>query len=36
LGLSIAYQLTMLQKGHLSVESKAGQGTVFTIKLPVA
>lgn len=36
LGLSIAYQLTTLQKGILSVESKAGQGTVFTIKLPVA
>jgi signal transduction histidine kinase len=36
LGLSIAYQLTLLQNGTLNVESTAGQGTTFTIHLPVS
>lgn len=34
LGLSIAYQLTLLQKGALSVQSTVGKGTIFTIRLP--
>lgn len=36
LGLSIAYQLTALQNGKLSVESQPGVGTTFTIQLPAA
>jgi signal transduction histidine kinase len=35
LGLSIAHQLTALQGGELTVQSAAGQGTTFTIRLPV-
>jgi len=35
LGLAIAKELTELQQGALSVESRIGQGTVFTLHLPV-
>lgn len=35
LGLSIAYQLTALQGGDLSVQSQLGHGTTFTIALPI-
>lgn len=36
LGLSISYEIIQRHKGELSVESKPGEGTTFTIKLPVA
>ena len=36
LGLSIAYQLTVLQSGDLSVQSEVGKGTTFTIWLKSA
>lgn len=36
LGLSIAYQLTALQGGNLSVQSEVGKGTTFTIRLGAA
>jgi signal transduction histidine kinase len=35
LGLSIVQQLTTLMKGHVTVESTAGQGSVFTVILPL-
>jgi signal transduction histidine kinase len=36
LGLSIAYQIiTQQHKGQLTVESQQGQGTVFTLTLPI-
>ena len=35
LGLSIAYGIIQEHGGLLSVESKVGQGTTFTIDLPV-
>ena len=34
LGLSIAHNLVKLMKGELSVASKPGQGTTFTVDLP--
>jgi signal transduction histidine kinase len=35
LGLSIAYQLTTLQQGELTVQSTVGKGTTFTITLTI-
>lgn len=34
LGLSVAHSLVMKHNGDLSVQSKLGEGTTFTIKLP--
>lgn len=36
LGLSIAYGIVKEHKGDIEVRSKAGQGTTFTLRLPVA
>jgi signal transduction histidine kinase len=35
LGLSIVKQIIDLHNGNISVASKPGEGTVFTITLPV-
>jgi len=35
LGLSVAYQIAANHKGSLDVQSKPGQGAIFTIKLPL-
>nr|NIW46823.1 sensor histidine kinase [Gammaproteobacteria bacterium] len=35
LGLSIAYWITRNHGGHIDVESKIGEGTTFTVWLPV-
>lgn len=35
LGLSIVYGIIKMHRGQISVESRAGQGTTFTITLPV-
>lgn len=35
LGLSIAYQLVQQMKGHMALQSTEGQGTVFTVTLPL-
>jgi signal transduction histidine kinase len=34
LGLAIAYRIIEEHKGHMSVSSELGKGTVFTIKIP--
>jgi len=36
LGLSLASRIIKLHKGHIQVASVVGQGTIFTVKLPVA
>ena len=36
LGLSIAQSIVKAHSGEISVKSKAGEGTVFTVKLPLA
>jgi two-component system phosphate regulon sensor histidine kinase PhoR len=36
LGLSIAHQLIELHYGEIRVESKLGEGSTFTIRLPIA
>ncbi len=36
LGLAVAYSIIAKHDGHLTVESKAGEGTTFTILLPVS
>ena len=35
LGLSVVYGIINAHKGHISVKSKVGEGTTFTIKLPL-
>jgi signal transduction histidine kinase len=35
LGLSICYQIIQDHRGEITVESKVGEGTTFTIVLPV-
>jgi two-component system NtrC family sensor kinase len=35
LGLSVVYGIINAHKGHISVKSKVGKGTTFTIKLPL-
>jgi len=35
LGLSITYDIVKKHKGEIKVESKAGSGTVFTLKIPL-
>ena len=35
LGLSIVKELTLLMGGQINLESRVGQGTVFTISLPL-
>jgi two-component system sensor histidine kinase HydH len=35
LGLAIAYRIISDHKGKIEVESKTGEGTIFTIKLPI-
>lgn len=35
LGLSIAKRIALLHKGNLSVASKLGEGTTFTVELPI-
>ena len=35
LGMSIAYEIIQQHKGHVKLESVVGQGTTFTIELPV-
>ncbi len=35
LGLSITYEIVQRHKGEITVESEAGKGTSFTIKIPV-
>src|SRR6202040_2868064 len=34
LGLAITHRFVQLMKGHISVESEPGQGSIFTVKLP--
>ena len=36
LGLSVSYGIIQEHKGEISVESEVGQGTTFTIKIPLA
>jgi signal transduction histidine kinase len=36
LGLSVSYEIIMKHKGEIKVRSEVGQGTTFTVMLPVA
>jgi len=36
LGLMVTQQIISMHKGEITVESKAGKGTVFTLSLPTA
>jgi signal transduction histidine kinase len=35
LGLAIAYGIVKMHRGSIEVESKAGEGTTFLVRLPV-
>lgn len=35
LGLSISYDILLKHVGHISVESKIGQGSTFLVRLPL-
>jgi len=35
IGLAMTYRIVQLHNGQLDVESKTGQGTTFTLKIPV-
>jgi signal transduction histidine kinase len=35
LGLSLSYDIIKVHGGHIKVESKEGEGTEFTVELPV-
>jgi signal transduction histidine kinase len=35
LGLAIAYGIIKMHRGTIEVQSKVGEGTIFTVKLPV-
>ncbi len=35
LGLSIAYDIIKKHNGHINVDSKAGEGTTFTLSIPI-
>ena len=35
IGLSLAKELTELHKGHISVQSEQGKGSIFTIEIPI-
>lgn len=36
IGLAMTYRIIQLHNGHVDVESRVGQGTTFTFKIPVA
>jgi len=36
LGLNMAYSIAQLHQGDIQIESHLGQGTVFTVSLPLA
>lgn len=36
IGLAMTYRIIQLHNGHVDVESRVGQGTTFTLKIPVA
>ncbi len=35
LGLAISYGIIKMHKGHINVKSKIGEGTIFTLTLPI-
>lgn len=36
IGLTLAHQLALIHKGNLTAESREGEGSVFTVELPVS